>query len=117
MLIAHGRLIASATKDVGGDPSILIYVLRVKTFEYDTPGATLKDPEEDPNIGQASCQGSLRNAHGGSMSASRTSPTIGQKFGTRREHVADSTVSEFNFYKLAGTPPRRELVSRRNLRI
>jgi len=40
----------------GGDPSVLINVFRVKTFGYDAPGATLRVPEEDPNLVQASCQ-------------------------------------------------------------
>uniref|UniRef100_M1DSZ2 Uncharacterized protein n=1 Tax=Solanum tuberosum TaxID=4113 RepID=M1DSZ2_SOLTU len=33
---------------------------RVKMFGYDASGATLRVPEEDPNLGQASCQGSLK---------------------------------------------------------
>ncbi|WMV37727.1 hypothetical protein MTR67_031112, partial [Solanum verrucosum] len=48
------------SKITGGDPSVLINFFRVKMFGYDTPGATLRVPEEDPNLGQASCQGSLK---------------------------------------------------------
>ena len=48
------------SKISGGDPSVLINVFRVKTFGYDSLGATLRVPEEDPNLGQASCQGSLK---------------------------------------------------------
>ncbi|WMV24274.1 hypothetical protein MTR67_017659, partial [Solanum verrucosum] len=47
------------SKISGGDPSVLINVFRVKTFRYDASGATLRVPKEDPNLGQASCQGSL----------------------------------------------------------
>ncbi|WMV32830.1 hypothetical protein MTR67_026215 [Solanum verrucosum] len=49
------------------------------------------------------------------MSASRTSSTKGQMFGPHRGHVADSTVSNLISRKHVGTPPRRELVFRRNL--
>ena len=48
------------SKISGGDPSVLINAFRVKTFGYDAPGATLRVPEEDPNLGQTSCQGNLR---------------------------------------------------------
>ncbi|WMV41046.1 hypothetical protein MTR67_034431 [Solanum verrucosum] len=54
--------------------------------------------------------------HGGSGSASRTCSTNGQKVAPRREDTADSTVSEFNLQQLHGTPPRRGLGSRRNMR-
>ncbi|WMV45670.1 hypothetical protein MTR67_039055, partial [Solanum verrucosum] len=56
------------------------------------PGDALRDPEEDLNLGQASCQGSLQIALGGNSSASRTSSPKEQKFSSRRGRVADSTV-------------------------
>ncbi|WMV45590.1 hypothetical protein MTR67_038975 [Solanum verrucosum] len=71
-------------------------------------------PEEDPNPWPNKLL--LQNAHGGSMSASRTSSTTDQKFSPRRGRIADSSVSKFNLQKLVGTPPRRGLISRRNLR-
>uniref|UniRef100_M1DAC9 Uncharacterized protein n=1 Tax=Solanum tuberosum TaxID=4113 RepID=M1DAC9_SOLTU len=77
---------------------------------------TLRVLEEDPNPWPNKLPRLLEVAHGGSMSASRTSSTKGQKFGLRRGQVADSTVSKFNFQKVVRTPPRRKLVSRRNLR-
>uniref|UniRef100_M1DT43 Ulp1 protease family, C-terminal catalytic domain containing protein n=1 Tax=Solanum tuberosum TaxID=4113 RepID=M1DT43_SOLTU len=61
------------------------------------PGTTLRVPEKDPNPWPNKLPRQLENAHGGSMSASRTSSTIGQIFGQRRGHVMDSVVSKFNF--------------------
>ncbi|WMV08189.1 hypothetical protein MTR67_001574 [Solanum verrucosum] len=48
------------SKISGGDPSVLINVFRVKMIRYDASGVTLRVLEEDPNLGQASCQGSLK---------------------------------------------------------
>ncbi|WMV29877.1 hypothetical protein MTR67_023262, partial [Solanum verrucosum] len=60
------------------------------------PGTTLRVPEEDPNPWPNKLPRQLEVAHRGSMSTSRTSSTKGQRFGLRRGHVDDSTVSKFN---------------------
>ncbi|WMV24493.1 hypothetical protein MTR67_017878 [Solanum verrucosum] len=75
------------------------------------PETTLSVLEEDPKPWPNKLPRQLEVAHGGNMSASRTSSTNGQKFGPRRGRVADSSASKFNFKKLVGTPPRRGLVS------
>ncbi|KAH0633205.1 hypothetical protein KY284_035991 [Solanum tuberosum] len=80
------------------------------------PGTTLRVPEEDPNPWPNKLPRQLEVVHGESGSVSRTCSTNGQKVAPRRGDTADSSVSEFNLQKLQGTPPRRELVSRRNLR-
>uniref|UniRef100_M1DD92 Uncharacterized protein n=1 Tax=Solanum tuberosum TaxID=4113 RepID=M1DD92_SOLTU len=64
------------------------------------PGTTLRVPEEDPNPWRNKLPRQLENAHGGSMSASQTSSTLGKFFGPRRGRVADSTISKFNFQKV-----------------
>ncbi|WMV08899.1 hypothetical protein MTR67_002284 [Solanum verrucosum] len=67
------------SKISGGDPSVLINVLGSKRSST-TPGGHPKGPQGGPlTLGQTSCQGSLKNVHGGSMSVSRTSSTKGQK--------------------------------------
>ncbi|WMV32690.1 hypothetical protein MTR67_026075, partial [Solanum verrucosum] len=77
------------------------------------PGTTLRGPKGDPNLGQASCQGSLQIALGGNKGASRTCSPKEQKVCSRRGRVADSTVSKFNSKYLQGTALRRGLVLRR----
>ncbi|WMV13458.1 hypothetical protein MTR67_006843, partial [Solanum verrucosum] len=74
------------------------------------PGATLRDPEEDPNLSQASCQGSLQIALGGNRGASHTCSPKDKKVSSRRGRVADSTVSKFNSKYLHGTAPHHGLV-------
>uniref|UniRef100_M1DH00 Integrase core domain containing protein n=1 Tax=Solanum tuberosum TaxID=4113 RepID=M1DH00_SOLTU len=58
--VVHVFMCCLESKISGGDPSVFINVFRVKTFGYDFSGATLRVPEEDPNLGQANCQGSLK---------------------------------------------------------
>ncbi|WMV32681.1 hypothetical protein MTR67_026066 [Solanum verrucosum] len=50
------------------------------------------------------------------MSKSWTNSTKGQMFCPHCGHVADFTVSNIISRKFVGTPPRRKLVSRQNLR-
>uniref|UniRef100_M1DD42 Uncharacterized protein n=1 Tax=Solanum tuberosum TaxID=4113 RepID=M1DD42_SOLTU len=79
------------------------------------PGTILRVPKEDPNPWPNKLPRQLENAHRESMSASRTSSTIGQKFGPHHGRVTDSSDSKFNFQKVVGIPLRRGLVSQRNL--
>uniref|UniRef100_M1AII7 Uncharacterized protein n=1 Tax=Solanum tuberosum TaxID=4113 RepID=M1AII7_SOLTU len=78
----------------------------VKTFGYDSLGATLRVPEEDPNLGQASCQGSLRLCLDGAC------PHCGLALPRAKilVRVANSTVSDLIYENRVGKPPRRELV-------
>ncbi|WMV50980.1 hypothetical protein MTR67_044365, partial [Solanum verrucosum] len=77
------------------------------------PGANLRGPEEDPNLGQASCQGSLQIALGGNRCASRPYSPKEQKSCSRCDHVANSTTSKFNSKNLQGIASRRGLAPRR----
>ncbi|WMV14135.1 hypothetical protein MTR67_007520, partial [Solanum verrucosum] len=86
------------SKISGGDPSVLINVFRVKTFGYDAPGATLRVPEEDPNLGQASCQGNLKLCLEGACPRRGLAPPMGQMFGSCRGLYC----LEFNFQKTCG---------------
>ncbi|WMV29588.1 hypothetical protein MTR67_022973, partial [Solanum verrucosum] len=45
------------------------------------PGTTLRVPEENPHPWPNKLPRQLENVHGGNMSASRASSTIGQNFG------------------------------------
>ncbi|WMV41225.1 hypothetical protein MTR67_034610, partial [Solanum verrucosum] len=80
------------------------------------PEATLRGPEENPNLGQASCQGSLQIKLRRKKCTSQTRFPKEQKFSSRRSRVADSTVSKFNSKYLQGIAPRCGLVPRRKCR-
>uniref|UniRef100_M1DEP1 Uncharacterized protein n=1 Tax=Solanum tuberosum TaxID=4113 RepID=M1DEP1_SOLTU len=107
-MIQNVKMLKEKAKS-GGDPSVLINIFRVKTFGYDPPGATLRVPEEDPNLGQASCQSSLKLCLEGGCPRRGLAPP-GPKVWS-----ADSTVSNLISRKLVGRHPRQELVSRQNL--
>ena len=77
----------------GGDPSVLINAFMVKTFGYESLGANLRVPEEDPILGQASCQGSLKLCMEGVASRRGLAPPRAKCL----VRVADSSVSKFNF--------------------
>uniref|UniRef100_M1DCU7 Uncharacterized protein n=1 Tax=Solanum tuberosum TaxID=4113 RepID=M1DCU7_SOLTU len=80
------------------------------------PGGHPKGTRGGPQPWPSKLPRQLEVVLGGSISASRTSSTKGQKFGPRRRHVADSIVSNLISRKVVGAPPRHELISRRNLR-
>uniref|UniRef100_M1DDC0 Integrase core domain containing protein n=1 Tax=Solanum tuberosum TaxID=4113 RepID=M1DDC0_SOLTU len=80
------------------------------------PGTTLRVLEEDPNPWPNKLPRQLEVVHGGSGSVSRTCSTNGQKVALHHRDTANSIVSENNLQNFHGTPPRRELSSRRNLR-
>ncbi|WMV13513.1 hypothetical protein MTR67_006898 [Solanum verrucosum] len=103
-------------KLLGVSPLILKESTKGQNVGVRLPETTLRVLEEDPNPLSNKLPRQVENVLGGSMFASRTSSTKGQMFGPRRGLIADSSVSKFNFQKLAGTPPHRRLVSRRYLR-
>uniref|UniRef100_M1DVZ6 Integrase core domain containing protein n=1 Tax=Solanum tuberosum TaxID=4113 RepID=M1DVZ6_SOLTU len=57
------------------------------------PETTLRVPEEDPTLGQTSCQGSLKLCMEGMAPRGGLAPPRAKRFGPRRGHIADSTVS------------------------
>ncbi|WMV18523.1 hypothetical protein MTR67_011908 [Solanum verrucosum] len=72
------------------------------------PRATLRGLEEDPNLSQASCQGSLQIALGRNRDTSRSCSPKEQKVSSQRGRVTDSTVSKFNSKYLRGTAQVRD---------
>uniref|UniRef100_M1DZ60 Uncharacterized protein n=1 Tax=Solanum tuberosum TaxID=4113 RepID=M1DZ60_SOLTU len=64
------------------------------------PGGHPKGPRGGPQPWPSKLPRQLEVVLGGSMSASRTSSTKGQKFGPLRGHVADSTVPDLIYENL-----------------
>ncbi|KAH0706508.1 hypothetical protein KY289_011584 [Solanum tuberosum] len=104
------------------DNNVISNVFYLPKFKYNLmsgqnvwirlPGGHPKGPRGGPQPWPSKVPRQLEIVLGGSMSASRTSSTKGQKFGPCRGHVVDSIVLDLISRKLVGTPPRRELVSR-----
>ncbi|WMV45886.1 hypothetical protein MTR67_039271 [Solanum verrucosum] len=72
------------------------------------PGTTIRVPEEDLHLGQASCQGILKMCMEGACPRCGLAPPWAKLLVC----VADSSVCKFNFQKLVQTSPGCGLVSR-----